>query len=253
MNSSGSHMNLKSLSAETIQALTENLSAFATEPRMQLMRNILEKRTRHLTIAVENMYQPHNASAVIRTSECFGIQDVHVIEKDFSFRPSRDIVLGSAKWLTLTRHSKNIPDTAKSCLTGLKEKGYRIVATSLKGNSIPIQELDITQKTAVFFGTERMGLSDELLQVADEHVYIPMRGFTQSYNVSVSVALCLGELCGRLFASDIAWQLSSVEKRDLFLDWLIKTVPRGKSHVINFLKLNGLSDADVESQVQKKD
>ena len=178
------------------------------------MERVLDGRTRHLTVVVEELYQPHNGAAVIRACECFGIQDLHVICSINEFKVSEDIVAGADRWISLHYHT----DT-KSCLTALKQRGYRILATSLRDGCIPVGEVDLSQKTALCFGTELKGLSEVAHQMADGFVRIPMYGFTQSFNISVSAALCMFELSDKLHEADTSWQLSAGERQELRALW----------------------------------
>jgi tRNA (guanosine-2'-O-)-methyltransferase len=204
--------------------LYEYLSGFATEQRVQKFEAVIQQRTRHVTVVVEDVFQPHNASAVLRSAECFGVQDVHVIENKNKYNPSTDISLGSHQWLTLTRHSKS-ENNSLSCIRALKEKGYRIVATTPHKDDCLISELDLTKgKVALFFGTEIDGLSDTILNEADEFVKIPMRGFTESFNISVSAAICMYELTKRLHESEINWSLTEEEILDIKLNWVTESV-----------------------------
>jgi len=204
--------------------LYEYLSKFATEQRMEKFESVIQERTRYLTIVVENVYQPHNASAVLRSAECFGVQDVHIIENSNKYNPSADISLGAHQWLSLTRHSKT-ENNSLSCIQVLKKNGYRIVATSPHKNDCLISEIDLSKgKIALFFGTEIDGLSDTILNEADEFVKIPMYGFTESFNISVSAAVSMYELMKRLRESKIEWRLTAAELLALKLDWVKESV-----------------------------
>ena len=194
-----------------------------TEVRKDKIDVVLEQRTRHITVVLENIYHPHNASAIIRNCECFGIQDMHVIEDKFEYKPSTDIVRGSLKWLSLNYH-RNDGNNSQECVEHLKAKGYKIAATCLRDDTISIDELPIEDKIAIVFGTEDKGVSSELMEKSDYTVKIPMCGFTQSLNVSVSAAICIRELTKRLKKSDIDWHLSEEEKSELRLDWYKKSV-----------------------------
>ena len=203
-------------------ALTHHLSRFVTDHKLRLVENVLQQRTRHLTIMLEDIFQSHNASAVIRSCECFGIQDLHIVEQNNRFHANTDIALGASKWLDIQKH-----ETTSKGIQRLKQQGYRIVAATLHDASMPIQELEIDQKTAVCFGTELSGLSEEAHQQADCFVKIPMYGFTQSFNISVSVALMLFSLTEKLRASKINWHLTDAEREVIKLNWLTKIVPHG--------------------------
>jgi len=218
------------------EELITYLSQFVTEPRRRRMDRVLAWRTRHLTVALEDVYQPHNASAVLRSCEIFGVQDVHVVEGTNRFRPNKDIALGASQWLTVHGYRGDVGESTRCCLQKLKEKGYRIAATTLQEDGIPLSDLGLQRPLALVFGTEEEGLSEEAHDLADTFLRLPMFGFTQSFNVSVTVALCLYHLTRRLHASDAPWQLSEAEKRDLKIEWLIRSATRGELLVRRFLR-----------------
>ncbi len=192
------------------------LAEFVTEHKRALMDNALKQRTRYLTVVLEDVYQAHNASAVVRSCDSFGIQDVYAIEKRHAFNTTNAISRGAAQWLTI-HHFKETAD----CLHALREKGYRIVATSpSSAQANTLSALPLDQKTALIFGTERQGLSDYALSNADALVTIPMVGFTESLNISVSAAICMHDLRQRLLQSDSAWQLTEEEKIEVLLEWM---------------------------------
>lgn len=196
----------------------EFLLEFVTRHKRRRFEEVIRFRTRHLTIVLEDIYQSHNASAVLRSCDCFGIQDVHIIENKNQYTINPDVALGSSQWLTLLKYRGSADNTA-GCLASLKADGYRIVATSPHKNDYLLSELPLEQKSALLFGTELHGLSQTALDMADCSVRIPMVGFTESFNISVSAAICLYELTSRLHRSAIEWQLSETEKIDILIQW----------------------------------
>lgn len=197
------------------------LSGFTLERRYNQFVKVLNNRTRYISVVLENVYQPQNASAVLRSCDCHGVQDIHIIEKDNSFLVDPNIDMGSSKWLTLHRYSS---DTA-GVLRVIKSRGYRIVATSPHKYDVDIRGLDLGRgPIALVFGTELTGLSEEALSMADEYVTIPMFGFTESFNISVSVALCLYELTHRLRKSNIQYGLTIEEQEQILLTWLRSSI-----------------------------
>lgn len=183
-------------------------------------------RTKHLTVVLENIYQEHNASAVIRSCDCFGIQELHVIEKNNQYKIQRDIALGAGRWVDLYNYDQGESPT-KDCISKLKNKGYRIVATTPHEKDVTIHDLDITTPIALVFGTERKGISQEIIEMADEFVRIPMYGFTESFNISVSVALALNSLRDRLNQSNVDWKLNEKEQTLLKIKWCKKILRSG--------------------------
>ncbi len=217
------------------------LADFVTAERRRLMAEVLAQRTRYLTVVLEDIYQPHNASACIRSCDCFGVQDVHIVEEENEYRVNRDITLGSAQWVTLHRYRDRAGESTRRCLDRLRRQGYCLVATTLRAGSVPLQELELDQKTALLFGAEETGLSPQAHEMADRQVQIPMVGFTQSLNISVSVAVTLYELTNRLRASELPWGLSEAERQDLHLTWLIQSATRGEALVRHFRRQHGLA------------
>lgn len=196
------------------------LSQFAMDNRIRTFERVLSERTRYITVALENIFQPHNTSAVLRTMECLGVQDAHIIENKYEYRVNPDVVLGASKWLTLNRY-KSLPDNTAETIAHLRGCGYRIVATSPLSTATPLEAFDAAKgKAAIFFGTELEGLSGTVLDQADELLQIPISGFTESFNISVSAAIILYNLTHRLRQSDISWALTEDEKDDLRLTWL---------------------------------
>jgi tRNA (guanosine-2'-O-)-methyltransferase len=211
------------------EKLLEHFSKFITENKKNLIEKNLPFRTRHITLVLEDIFQPHNASATLRTCECLGIQDIHIIENINKYKLNPNVVMGSSKWLTLYRYNKNSNNT-QSAILSLKEKGYKIIATSPHYKGKTPTTLPLETKSAILFGTELTGLSNEALELADEYIQIPMFGFTESFNISVSVALVLSRIIERLHNSSIDWKLSKQEKEELRLNWYRKSIKN--SHII---------------------
>jgi tRNA (guanosine-2'-O-)-methyltransferase len=199
-----------------------------TPNKITLFDRIAAERTRYVTIALENIYQEHNASAVLRTCDCFGIQDLNVIEKDNQYQIQRDIALGSGRWVDIHNFNEEI-DPTKRCINDLKNRGYQIVATTPHTDAYDVHNLPIDKPLAFFFGTERQGLSKEMMSEADLHVRIPMYGFTESFNISVSVAILLQTIRQRLELSDVSWKLTETEQIDLKIQWCEKILNGGEA------------------------
>jgi len=196
-------------------ALIEQLLQYVTDNKREKMEAVLANRTRYVTVVLEDLFQPHNASAALRTCDIFGIQDVHVVEAHHTFKAVPTIAMGASKWVDVYSYT-SITDS----IDALKKQGYRIVATTPHTNCYTLPALPLDQKTALIFGSEQTGLSQEALMAADMFVKIPMYGFVESFNVSVSVALCLYDVINRLHASHYEWQISEEEKQDILLAWI---------------------------------
>lgn len=203
--------------------LLQYLEGYLTDKRKNLFRRVLNERTRHFTVVLEDIYQQHNASAVLRTCDIFGVQDIHTIENMYVNRVSRHVAKGSQKWLNINRFKKDT-DNTKACLDSLKQKGYQIIGTTPHNNSCMLADFDITKKSAFVFGVEKDGISDYVKENADGFLKIPMVGFTESLNISVAAAIILQDVTTKLRKTDIDWQLSEAEKETLYFDWVQKTI-----------------------------
>jgi tRNA (guanosine-2'-O-)-methyltransferase len=213
------------MDAHIKRELVDCLAGFVSLDRREKIEWVLQRRTRHLTVALEDVYQPHNASAVLRSCDCFGVQDVHIVEQDNTYQVNPNVALGASKWLSLIRY-REAKGNAAACVAALKERGYDLVAATPHNEECLVEDLEIDRPLAVFFGTEDEGLSADTLASMDRYVKIPMFGFTESFNVSVSAALILRELVRRLRTAAVDWRLDEQEKLDLRLQWY-RTVVRG--------------------------
>ncbi len=201
------------------------LSGFLTENRKQLFEKIIQFRTRHFTVVLEDIYQPHNASAVLRSADLTGIQDVHIIENRNSYHVNPQVAMGSSKWVNLIHYNEKENNTLTAYET-LRTEGYKIVAATPHSRGKALEEMPLDDKLAIVFGTELKGLSQTAIDNADEYLRIPMYGFTESYNISVSAALVLFTLTEKLRKSDIHWQLTEDEKQEIMLEWTKRSVAR---------------------------
>lgn len=199
--------------------LLEYLESFITENRKSRFLEVLKNRSNHFTVAVEDVYQLHNTSAVMRSCEVFGVQELNVIEEKFGKRIDDQIALGAQKWVDIIRHQNS-----KDCIDALRKKGYQIIATTPHENATFLEDFEISKPSALFFGTEKTGLSDEVMQNADGYLKIPMVGFTESLNISVSAAIILQNLMTRLRKSEINWQLTDQQLIEKRLDWTRKSM-----------------------------
>ena len=219
-------------------AMLEFLTPFITDERRQRFEEVLDFRTRHITVVLEDIFQPHNASAVLRTCDLRGIQDIHIVENTNHYDVNPDVVLGSTKWLNMYYYEEqefNTPDAFER----LHGKGYKIVATCPHRDDYTPDTLPLDQPIALVFGTEKLGLSDYAVEHADMHVRIPMYGFTESYNISVSAALLLYSLTNRLHASSgIDWHLTEEERDALRLVWTRRSLSRIRQYDRKFLELH---------------
>lgn len=198
----------------------EYLSQFATPERAATMMRVLSERTRWITVCTENTFHAQNASAIVRTCEAFGIQDLHTVEDLCPFSPHTDIVRGTDKWIGLHRHR-----CTEDAVRALRAAGYRIAATSPHEGDVSPEEFDIASGPfALVFGTEHAGISRRIMDEADGFIRIPMCGFVESLNVSASAAIALYILTRRLRESRLPWRLTEEERLPLLYDWLRESV-----------------------------
>ncbi len=217
------------------ERVTEYLQQFVNEERQLRLKDVLKNRTRHVTVVLEDLFQTQNISAVLRTCDCYGVQDVHVIKNRNEFEVHKDISMGADKWLTINEYPHR-EGNVKACIDHLHERGYWVVATLPDERKRTIFDLPVERKTAFLFGTELTGLSEEAVRYADENVLIPMYGFTESFNISNSAAIILSHFSERMRHADINWHLSEVEFEELYFEWLQKSVKDPDKMIDYFMK-----------------
>ncbi len=213
--------------------LLHHLEGYLTEKRLKRFHNVLDERTKHFTVATEDVYQLHNTSAVIRSCDVFGIQEVNIIEERNSKRIDREIAMGAQKWVDLNRFNN-----VKDCIASLKKGGYQIVATSPHVDNCELHDFDVSKRSCFFFGTETDGLSQEVMSKADAFLKIPMVGFTESLNISVSAAIILQHVTTKLKQTNINWKLTEEEQLVKRLDWCTKTIKSYDEIIERFYELN---------------
>ena len=204
--------------------LVEYLKEFIVDERRILFEEKILQRTKHITVVLENIFQGRNISASIRSADCFGVQDVHVIENDNIFNDDSEVSMGADKWISTTRYNKDNHNSTKA-INKLKSEGYQIIATTPHNTDCDLYDIKISdQKIALIFGAEVRGCSDEVLKLADKKMRIPMFGFTESFNISVSVSLCLQHLTYKMRSSGINWRLNKKDRDEILLQWLRKSI-----------------------------
>jgi tRNA (guanosine-2'-O-)-methyltransferase len=213
----------------TDQKLLEHLQGLLTDRRIDLFEKVLNQRTDHFTVVAQDVYQLHNTSAVVRSCDVFGIQNLHIIEENLPRRIDKEIAMGAQKWVDVHRYN-----TSRECLYELRQQGYQIVATTPHNDSTMLADFDITKPSAIFFGTEQNGLSEEILREADTSIKIPMYGFTESLNISVSAAIILQSLREKLDVSNVEWQFSEERMQEVRLAWTKKTIKNSEEIIERF-------------------
>ncbi len=203
--------------------LLKHLESIITENRKLTFERILRNRTRHFTVVLEDIYQKHNTSAVVRSCDIFGIQDIHIIENKYNSYVSNQVAKGSQKWIDFNEYNTEEYNT-DTCIESLRNSGYQLIATSPHNDSCVLKDFDISKKSAFVFGVEKAGVSEKMMREADGYLKIPMVAFTESLNVSVAAAIILNDLTTRLRDSNVNWQPSESEKNEKRLDWCKKTI-----------------------------
>ena len=215
--------------------LINHFNEFIVDERRELFEKKIQERTKHITIVLENIYQGRNISASIRSADCFGIQDVHIIENNNLFNQDPSVSIGSEKWISLYRYNQKKQNT-KDTINKLKRDGYKIIVTTPHAKAKTLYDLNISNKNAILFGSEGDGCSEIALNMADEKIKIPLYGFSESFNISVSVALCLQHLTFKLRKSNFNWKLTNQEKEKIMLQWLKKSINSSKKIEELFIK-----------------
>lgn len=220
------------------QDLYNHLCGYLTESRLNRFDQVIQHRTKHLSFVIEDVYQPHNASAVVRSCDCFGIQDLHVIESRNEYVTDKNIALGAGKWVTIHKH-KDHENTSTNCLNYLKKQGFKIAATTPHKDDYTLSTIPVDEPLAVVFGTEKEGITDEVKENADYFLKIPMYGFTESLNISVAAAITAQNLYERIIQSDVDWKLSSEEEKLIRFQWVKKTIKDADAIIDRYLRTRG--------------
>ena len=216
--------------------LIEHLSQFITSERLDLFQEKLKERSNRVTLVLEDVFQSRNISAAMRSADCFGIQNIHIIENKNNFSKDETVSLGAGKWINIIRHNSEENNTL-NCLKKLKEEGYQIIATSPHNTDISLEEVDVkNNKIAILLGTELSGLSEESLTFADKRMKINMYGFTESLNISVSAAICCQSVSSKMREQSTNWEVTEEEKTDILLNWIRNSIKSGKQIEQKFLE-----------------
>ncbi len=216
---------------ELKRRVTKHLLRFMSDERCKRMQAVLKNRTRYVSVILEDIFQPHNASAVLRSCDCFGVQQVFTVENRNKLDVSSGVSLKAHQWLSLSRYRTHA-DNLSACIDDVKNQGYLVAATTPHTNDMLIHELPLDKPLALMFGSEKEGLTSRAVEMADCCVRIPMYGFSESFNISVSAAISLYEVTRRVreAVSPEIRGLSETEQELLMYDWLKLTI-RGASGI----------------------
>jgi len=217
--------------------VSAHLAQFISDHKLQGVEKVLDQRTRHVTVILEDIFQSQNASAVVRTCECMGLQEIHIVENISKYSVNPKVLKGSHKWLNIMHHTSKTEDNTVACVQQLKSQGFKVMAADPDEDGLSIHEVDASQhKVALLFGNELRGVSKQALALCDAKVRIPMYGFTESFNISVSVAICLNSIVSKLHQSGKAFGLSEEEKDFIRLQWYRKIVRKSDLIEQEFLR-----------------
>lgn len=223
---------------KTVKEQVEYLRDFVVDEKNALFDSLIQERTDYVTVVMEDLFQSHNQSAVMRSADCYGIQNVHLIENRNHYDSTSTVSQGARDWLTLHRH-RELKNNTLPTINQLKAEGYRIIATTPHSNDVMIDELDLGKgKMAFIMGTELTGLSDQVISEADEFVKVPMFGFTESLNVSVCAAIIMYSVTQRLRKSTLDWRLSEDRKYEVLFQWYRNTIKASDEILERFNELD---------------
>lgn len=216
--------------------LSEHLSRFVSDHKKAFIEKVLNERTRHVTVVLENIYQSQNASAAVRTCECMGVQDMHIVENTAKYHLNIRVLKGADKWMNLIRYRRQHVNNTQTCFEQLRSDGYKIYVADPAEDGLSIEELPVNEKVALVFGNELRGVSDYAVSNADQKVRIPMVGFTESLNISVSVAISVSTIIRKLKENNVNAGLTQEEKDQIRLNWFKKIVKRSDLLEREFLR-----------------
>ena len=214
----------------------QQLAPLLTSGRKKRIDEVLSKRTKGICVLLEDIYQGHNISAVLRTCDTLGIQNIYIIQDSNKITLSKGISLGSEKWVTMEIKTKNL--SKKEYIKSLKKLGFKIIATvpPSKNKSISLEKFKIKKKMIVAFGNEEKGLSKDILEESDSLISISMDGFNESYNISVSCAIVMNQLISEAKKSNKLTYLSNNERKKLRFDWYLKSLKNSSKVIKNLAK-----------------
>lgn len=213
----------------------DRLYDLLTDHKKQLFSKLVKERTRYIAWLADNLYHEQNASAIIRSADCFGFSEIYVLEDKYRYKVNEEIAMGAQKWVRpKALHAEN--GTYENAIKTIKSKGYKLIATSPHADGHTLEDLDISTPICIALGSERHGLHPEIMQHADGFVMIPMVGFTESLNVSVTAGILMYRLRKRLEEEKIKWQLSAEEEKEQLFEWALTTVPNARKMINRWLQ-----------------
>jgi len=221
---------------EDLAKTYEYLKQFLTDERLQKIEHFAPESSDFVLPVLEDVYQFRNAAAIVRSVEACGFHKVVALQEENNFEPNLKVTKGADTWVEVEKLPRNMESFQK-----IKDKGYKIVVVSLENNATMLPEYEITEPIALVFGTEMEGVSQEILDFADETLAIPMYGFTRSFNVSVAASLCMYELKQKLLKSDIDYKLNEEKLLKMKIRWAVNSMRSGEQILAKYLRDNNLN------------
>lgn len=216
---------------EDLAKTFDYLKQFLTEERLSKIEHFSVESSDFVLPVVEDIYQFRNAAAIVRSVEACGFHKVVALQEEYSFEPNLRVTKGADTWVEVEKLPRNMESFQK-----IRDRGYKIVAVSLENNAVMLPDYQITEPVALVFGTEMEGVSQEILDFADETLAIPMYGFTRSFNVSVAASICMYELKQKLIKSEISYKLNDEKLLKMKIRWAVNSIRSGQQIFEKYLK-----------------
>lgn len=221
------------ISKEKLSPLYQYLQQFLTQERFEKIDFFATQSSDFVLPVMEDVYQFRNAAAIVRSAEACGFHKIIAMEKHNVFQPNLDLTKGADTWVEVEKVPAKL-----SSIKEIKNRGYKIVAVSPEKNAVSLPDFEITEPVALTFGTEWKGVSDEILDFADETLSIPMYGFTQSFNVSVAAAICFYELKQKLIKANVSHFLDEEKALRMKIRWAVNSIRSGNEILEKYLRDN---------------
>ncbi|MEM7678009.1 MAG: RNA methyltransferase, partial [Myxococcota bacterium] len=178
--------------AAAADRVVDALRPYVSEARQERIESALASRTQAVSVVLEDVHSEHNAAAVLRSADAMGLLEAHLVPRSTGFRVSRKVSIGAHKWLDVRAYPG--PDEAYAAL---RAKGIEVWAAAIRGKNVSVTEIPIDRPTALVFGNEHQGLSEEAIEKADGRFHVPMTGFVESLNISVAAAITMYDVTRR--------------------------------------------------------
>ncbi|TXF75087.1 TrmH family RNA methyltransferase [Chryseobacterium sp.] len=201
----------------------EYLKQFLSDERLRKIEHYAQESSDFVLPVMEDIFQFRNAAAIVRSVEACGFHKIVAMESENIFNPNLRVTKGAETWVEVEK----MPHTLDS-LQEIKNRGYKILAVSPEKNAVMLPDYDLREPVALVFGTEKEGVTKEILDFADETLAIPMYGFTKSFNVSVAAAICFYDLKQKLIKSGLDYKLSEEKLWQMKVRWTVNSIQSGE-------------------------